>query len=167
MELKMSEFLRILEDLENKVLSNRKKEGRLEKLFLVELETLNGMCKEYYSERSTTEVVRKNIYKNICMEVQRIKSPEMLEAMCSYLNETYSNIMFRIDTLLPNIKPIYRQVLIFTYLGLSPKAICTICDLSLENCYTIRRRLRDIISDAASENSEDLLLNLPKSALKS
>ena len=116
------------------------------------LSLINMLCSQYIDDSDLPEI--KNIvFKNIQNELLKLRQPEHLYRYEETLNRYESDLVKRLRTQCRFLKE--RDIIFITLIfsGLSPKAVCMLSDIKLNNFYTKRRRLieRILESDAADK----------------
>ncbi|MDE6277686.1 MAG: hypothetical protein K2M06_06210 [Muribaculaceae bacterium] len=129
---------------------------RLAHLFSNRVEIINGICERYFTEKGVKDVMRAKLYREVCGELKKLNSTESVEEIVRFLNDTRNNIVMKLDEI-PGIKDTSRIVAIFSILGLTPKAVSILCEISASNVYTLRSRLKDLIETSDSKNKRELI----------
>lgn len=128
---------------------------RLSSIFGDRVNMINGLCESYFSEKGVQEAMRAKIYRDVCGVLKQLNSKASMENIERFINDSQDGAVDKLNAI-PGISPTGRLVAIYTFLGLTPKAIAILCDTGLGNIYTVRTRLREAIANSGSEYASAL-----------
>ena len=134
---------------------------RLSDIFGDRVNMINGLCESYFNEKDVKEAMRAKIYRDVCGVLKQLNSRESMERIEKFLNDSQDQIIDKLNSV-QGIAPIGEMVAVYSFLGLSSKAIAILCDTSIGNVYTIRTRLREQFAKSGSEYVSELIGRLTR-----
>ena len=117
---------------------------------------INSLCNKYLIEPSASLKTKTRMFDAMQSEFNRVSGKDNMVLIERYVNETQDSIIEKLDSI-PGIKGMYRTVAVYTFYGLSPKAISLLCGISVSNVYADKSRLREAIKQSENEHSDVLL----------
>ncbi len=149
----VNEKNQMLSSLENTVKNLSGNNETIDYLFNKQFVILNKLCADYFAKKDS-DSLKLTIYKEVEKEITILRSPKNFLTLETSLNLYRYNIIQKLDTDFPHLKPIDRKFLILSFARLSSKAICLTLDLTTSNYYNKSQRLRARIDASESPNKE-------------
>lgn len=122
-------------------------------LFKEKFRTMNMLCNEYF-ENSDSDKMRLLLFKEIEKEILKVSHPDKLQEIETVVNNCMDNIVTRLRTQLPQLKPEDIVFLTLIYAGFVPRAICIFTGIKLKTFYTKRVRLKERIHNSEAADRE-------------
>ena len=147
---KESEQLRILDALTDK-------EKESSSLYKEQWATLNMLCHEYF-EKGDSEKTRVSILKSVEERIKELNSPKSQKSLENSVNKYMHNIILRLRKECDLLKFNEADVKFLTLCcaGFSPRAICLLMNITLNNYYAKRRRLIERIQRHSEDLAEEI-----------
>ncbi len=157
---KLDDYIGLQQELEEKV-SNMGNEidsvnVRLRELFSHQYELLNQLCKIYYENPGTNK--EKAIYSKVKNEIDSFKNnTDFFDELEVIVNECHNNVMLKLRSGMPNLRPVEYRLFCFYCAGFSPKAISLFTDDICSNVYVKKKRLKDKIMNAKPQDWQEII----------
>jgi len=155
-----NQLLELSREVDHKQNLISRMEDEVNKLYKAQFNTLNELCREFFEKKDASEKVRMSLYKEVESQILKLKDRNNLRELENSLNTYNNGIVSKLRESFPNMKPIDRTFLILTFAGLSSKAICIICDLTIGNYYNKRQRLKQKIEGSDSPYKSLFVTNM-------
>lgn len=123
--------------------------GLLENRFAL----IDSLCQTYY-ESQGTKTERKAIADKVKNEIEAVRT-ESFSEMEKAVNDCRDNILFRIKSTLPDIKPEDYQLFVYLASNLSNRTISLLLGESIDVIYKRKSRLKKRLLEAHNANSSD------------
>lgn len=128
----------------------------IQRLFNDIILSLNKICDEYFykKEKSPHD---KHIYINIEQELSRMKSHNFITQVETEINRCNDNLIAELRQKFPDIKEDNIAILLYLFLGFPTRTICFLLDMSVNNYYSRRKRIKKIFDESDWNRKEDIL----------
>ena len=151
--------------LSNSERSNSEESGTLledlRNLFNSQFQTINSLCKDYYSKKDANSKVRMSLINDIEINIKALNSNGNLKEIERVLDKYYNGVATKLKQAVPDLRSRDRIMLLLSMTALSTKAICIICDLKDSGYYYSRRQqLKDKIADSGSPYAQEIIAML-------
>jgi hypothetical protein len=159
-EINQSRLTALATEINQKDEAISKMEDKVNNLYKSQFNTLNELCGEFFAKNDASEKVRLSLYKEVESQILKLRNKKSLQELENSLNLYNNNIALKLTESFPLLKPIDRTFLLLTFAGLSSKAICIICDITIGNYYNKRQRLRNKIAESDAKYKKLFLENM-------
>lgn len=133
----------------------------LRKLFKNQFNTINLLCKDYYSKNDSTSVVRMSLINDIETHIKALRASDNIKEIERILDKYYNGVATKLKQAVPELRSRDKIMLLLSMTALSTKAICIICDLKDSGYYYSRRQqLKDKIADSGSPYAQEIIAML-------
>lgn len=106
----------------------------LKKLFSERFCEIDNLCSKYFKYTETNKPVS-NIVKDVEKQFSTLKDPENIASLENYVNHVGDNILCKFKNNLPELKETDYQFITYKLAGFSPRSICLLLDISIQNYY--------------------------------
>lgn len=158
MESKTEELKSVVADMNQKLSIEKSSNNDLQlltdRLFRERLTTLNRLCDNYFIHHSLGDKATSIFYKEFEKRVSELGSRESVSEMEKQVDEYKGGIIRKLREECPGIKEREINLLTFIYAGFSARAICLFMNLSKENFYVMRKRIKDKILKSESPDRQ-------------
>ncbi len=131
----------------------------IESLFRNKWSTLNSLCEEYF-EKGALPKFQQLLMRNIETEVKNIGSKEGLLQIEEEINKYMGDILNKLRNECPQLKENDIHLCCLIFAGFSVKAICFLMEITSNNLYTRKRRLKQRIIDSNMPHKDLILKRL-------
>lgn len=118
--------------------------------------SLNKICDQYFQKKEISSV-NNRIYVNIEKELSRMKDRGFITRVETEINRCYDNIVEELRLHFPGIREDNIVILLYLFLGFPTRTICFLLDISADNYYSRRKRLKKIFDESDWNRKEDIL----------
>lgn len=118
--------------------------------------SLNKICDQYFQKKEISSV-NNQIYVNIEKELSRMKDRGFITRVETEINRCYDNIVEELRLHFPGIREDNIVILLYLFLGFPTRTICFLLDISADNYYSRRKRLKKIFDESDWNRKEDIL----------
>lgn len=125
-------------------------EDKVNNLYRAQFNTINELCNDYFAKKDASDKVKLSIFKEVEAQILKLRDKQNLQELEKSLDEYNNGIASKLYQCFPEMKRIDKTFLILTFAGLSSKAICIICDITIGNYYNKRQRLKAKIEASES-----------------
>ncbi|MDE6269575.1 MAG: hypothetical protein K2M12_01805, partial [Muribaculaceae bacterium] len=112
------------------------------------LALIDSLCQTYY-ESQGTKTERKAIADKVKSEIEAVRTDSFSE-MEKTVNDCRNNILTKVKTSYPDIKPADYQLLVYIASGLSTRTISLLLGESVDVVYKRKSRLKSRLKDVAA-----------------
>lgn len=133
--------------------------GRLEKKLSGLLENrfalIDSLCQTYYESRGT-KIERKAIIEKVKTEIESVRT-DSFDKMEQAVNDCRDNLLVKVKTRYPDIKPEEYQLLVYLASGLSTRSISLLLSESVEVIYKRKSRLKARIKEIVMPSCPEIM----------
>ncbi len=158
MEIRIDELRGLVTEMDVKLTQEQSNRNELkiltDQLFRERLNTLNILCDNYFINRSLGDKAKNLFYTEFEKQISELSSRQSIMEIEDLVNKYKDGIVRKLRTECPALKEKEIDILSFIYAGFSARAICIFMNISRENFYVLRKRIKDKIIKSGSTISQ-------------
>ena len=151
-------YMTLAEELQGKLTSESERSDKMEsKVVAPSYNMLERLCEQYYIYEGTDNLQAK-ILKEVKDLIRELREdPETVNNMKTGLDNSYNNIVTRLENQIPNLKEDDIRLYIFAASGLSSTSISTIMEKDKANIYNRIYRLKGKINSSDAKDKDEFV----------